>query len=252
VILVVGLQIGVFFLKAVFMEMMGSPGDAVRSPFWAGFVLGIGTVVFAIAAYMFLFGFLATACHEGLTKKEPVELLRAGRYFFWRMVRFELLFSVAWIGLFFLITSIISALILGIKPGEVIPDWVLVICMFAGLLILLKPVLLVPAIMIAWDKMVLESVKLLKAFKLREAKELLVFAGVSLLVMLGLSFLMSFGKAGSYYPIMGAHAVLSSVFVVLICLSAVRFAALSMSGHEEELKENTERGVTLNNISEED
>ena len=54
VVLVIGFQIGVFFLKTMFMEMlqeaqsMNEAEQIVYSPFWASFLLGNGTMAFVI------------------------------------------------------------------------------------------------------------------------------------------------------------------------------------------------------------
>ena len=65
--------------------------------------------------------------------------------------------------------------------------------------------------------------------RLTKAKNLLVLVVTSLLLMLGLSVAMSFMEVGSsyYYTIMGFYAVLSSGFILLIGLTAIRFVALN-------------------------
>ena len=244
VVLVVGFQIGVFFLKTMFMEMlqeaqsMNEAQQVVYFPFWVSFLLGLGTMAFVIVAYMFLFGFVATACHEGLEKKEPTELLRAGRYFFWRMVRFEILFSIFWFALVMVLSVIVGTIAMQTKTDNGIPYWLFNICMFTALVILIKPLLSVPAIMIAKDKMVLEATKLLKEFSLMQAKDLLALVSISLLVMFGLSFVLGQGKTGNFhYLITGIYAVISSCFLLLIGLTAVRFIAIRTTSAEEQTVE---------------
>lgn len=241
VVLVVGFQIGVFFLKTMLMEIveearpMDQAQQIVHSPVWSSFLLGMGTMAFAIVAYIFLFGFIATACHEGLEKKEPIELLRAGRYFFWRMVRFEILFSIFWFAIVMVFSVIVGTIALQAKAAEGIPYWLFNICMFAALVILVKPMLLTPAIMIARDKMVLGSAKLLKEYGLMQAKNLLALVGISLLVMFVLSFVLGSGKTGNFhYVITGVYAVVSSCFLLLIGLTAVRFVVITTTSAKEQ------------------
>jgi hypothetical protein len=249
-VLVVGFQVGVFFLKTVLMEMVEEASQTieseqiVHSPVWASFLLGMGTMAFAIIAYMFLIGFLATACHEGIEKKEPIDLLRAGRYFFWRMVRFEILFSILWFALVMLFSAIVGTIVLQAKAQEGIPYWLFYMCMFAALVILIKPMLLAPAIMIARDKMVLDAVKLLKQYCLKEAKNLLLLVGASLLLMAGLSVTLSFAEIGTYYyyAVLGASGFLSSALLLLIGLSAVRFIAIRTDGEQEHINEQNTNG----------
>jgi hypothetical protein len=244
VVLVVGFQIGVFFLKTMLMEIVEEASQTteseniVYSPFWASFLLGMGTMAFAIIAYMFLFGFLATACHEGLDKKEPIDLLRAGRYFFWRMVRFEILFSIFWFAIVIVCAAIVGTIVLQAKARQGIPNWMLNIFMFTSLVILIKPMLLAPAIMIAKDKMVLDAIKLLKQYSLKDAKNLLLLAGASISLMLGFSVTLSFAEIGSYYyyALLGGSGLFSSLLLLLIGLTAVRFAAITTTGPEEQIK----------------
>ena len=136
---------------------------------------------------------------------------------------------------FLIFTVFAGTIIFGAKTPNGIPYWVINICMFAAFVILIKPVLLTPAIMIAQDKMVLESAKLLKEFRLVHAKDLLKLVSISLVVMFALSFVLGPGTAGKFhYVITGIYAVISSCFLLLIVLTAVRFVAIRTTDAEQE------------------
>ena len=54
-------------------------------PGWAGFLIGFGTIVFSILYLLLWLGFLRTSYTDGAAEKNPAELVKTGRHFFWRI-----------------------------------------------------------------------------------------------------------------------------------------------------------------------
>jgi len=224
--LVILLQAGLMLLLE---EVAGRTSVARQMPSalpaHTGFIVGMGTVLFAIIWQMLYLGFLATAYRENAGPKQPGELVSIGRLFFWRMLRFQVLLGVIYIGLSFVVLAIVQAVLLGQKDVSSIPDWVAHLCSFAALAVLAKPMLLTPAVMIVRDRMVLEAVGLLKEYRFLEAKGLVrAFFGCFATVYL-LSSLLSLIKPGSafYYAAVGFYAVVSSTLIVALTLAAFIF-----------------------------
>jgi len=110
-------------------------------------------------------GFLRTIYLQGKKQQSPIVLLKTGKYFFWRMVGFALFLMLAYIPLFGIILLVIKSL-----TSQYLLIYQLSITL--PLLILIKPLLLMPALIIVLDCGVFKSWRLLKHCRFLNAKEL--------------------------------------------------------------------------------
>ncbi len=189
------------------------------------FIVGMGTAVFAVIWQMLYLGFLATAYSEGASPKQPAQLVSVGRLFFWRMLRFQVILGIAYIGISFVILAIVQSMVFGQKDMSSIPDWIAQLCSFAALAILVKPMLLTPAVMIVKDCMVLQALGSLREYKILEARVLLRAFFVCFATVYLLSSWLGVIETGSvfYYVLVGIYAVVSSALIVAVTLGAVLF-----------------------------
>jgi hypothetical protein len=245
--LVILLQAG---LMVLLEEIAGRTSVAQQAPSAAlpvhmGFIGGMGTALFAIIWQMLYLGFLATAYSEGAAPKQPGELVSVGRLFFWRMLRFQVILGVIYIGISFVILVIVQSVVLGTEDVSNIPDWVAHLCSFAALAVLAKPMLFIPAVMIVRDRMVLEAVGLLKEYRFLEAKDLVRAFFVCFATVYLLSSLLGLIKPGGafYYTAVGIYAVVSSALIVAVTLGAVLFVG-SKTKSATEPKESPENNLT--------
>ena len=245
--MVILLQAGLMILLE---EIAGRTALAQQAPSAAlpvhvDFILGMGTAFFAIIWQMLYLGFLATACTEGVSPKQPAQLVSIGRLFFWRMLRFQVILGVIYIGISFIILVIVQSVVLGTEEVSGIPDWVAHLCSFAALAVLAKPMLFIPAVMIVRDRMVLEAVGLLKEYRFLEAKDLVRAFFVCFATVYLLSSLLGLIETGSvfYYALVGIYAVVSSALIVSVTLGAVLFVG-SKTKLATEPAENRENNLT--------
>jgi hypothetical protein len=236
--LVILLQAGLMVLleEIAGQAAVAQQAQSTSPPPHMGFIWGMGTALFAVIWQMLYLGFLATACTEGTAPKQPGELVGVGRLFFWRMFRFQIILFVIYIGLLKVISEIVQS-------G--IPDWIVHLCLFAALAVLVKPILLTPAVMIVRDRMVLEAFILLKEYRLAEAKPVVwAFFGCFATVYL-LSSLLGLIETGSvfYYALVGIYAVVSSALIVALTLGAVLFVG-SKTPPATEPSESPENNLT--------
>ena len=199
--------------------------QATASPVHMGFILGLGTAIFAVIGQMLYLGFLATAHTDGPAPKQPAQLVSVGRLFFWRMLRFQIILGIVYIGISFVILAIVQSMVFGQKDVLSIPDWVAHLCSFAALAVLAKPMLLIPAVMIVKDCMVLEAIGLLKEYRFLDAKDLVWAFFVCFATVYLLSSWLGVTEPGSvfYYVLVGIYAVVSSALIVALTLGAVLF-----------------------------
>ncbi len=121
------------------------------------------------------YGFLRTVYLEGQKGQTPMALLKKGRYFFWRMVGFGLIYVVPCVILAWLIFLIIKQFTFidasFFQAAKVVP-FIYQLCFIAPMLILIKVALFIPALILVLDCGVFESFKFLRKCKLLDSREL--------------------------------------------------------------------------------
>ena len=149
-------------------------------------------------------GFQRTVFLEGIKRQSLLVLLRAGKHFFWRMLGIGLLWGVAYFilaWLIFLITKQFTSINTGFFEAAKVAPLAYRLCFIAAMLILMKPFLFIPALIIVIDCRIVKSFKLLKYCKLLNAKELVVLFSISILLFFLQAFLPMFSdvKTPSQY-----------------------------------------------------
>jgi len=184
-------------------------------------------MVFIIVLLILGLGFLRTFYLEGQKQQPPLVLLRIGKHFFWRMFGLGLLFMIIYLvlaGLIFLIVKQFTSM--DTSFSQVTP-WIRHLCFAASMLILIKPVLLIPALIIVLDCKAFKSFKLLKQCKILNMKELVMLFFVSM----ALTFLWAFLPTPqdtmtiSQYILIVCLAVVGNFIGLMIVVLAVRFVA---------------------------
>lgn len=177
------------------------------------------TVVYAILNC----GFLRTVYLGGKEQHPPKVLLKTGAYFFWRMVIVVILFTIAYIPLFGLILFAIKSLMsqywsyLSIYQLSII----------AVLMLLIKPLLLMPALIIVLDCGVFKSWKSLKYCKLLDAKELVaLFCFQMAIPFLWILLRIPYGAKGISQNILTVTPTIITYSInLMVAVMAVRFVA---------------------------
>lgn len=116
-------------------------------------------------------GFLRTVYLEGRKRQTIAVLLRTGLHFLWRMIVLGLLYFIPLLTLTLLSTRLVGK---PTAPGEtdILHNISLLVLIIN--IILMKFILLLPALVIVLDCRVFESFKFLKKCRLRDARELIV------------------------------------------------------------------------------
>jgi hypothetical protein len=132
----------------------------------AGFFLGMGTMALGIVTQMLLLGFLASVVHEGTRRQEPTTLLLAGRYFFWRWIRFLILEAALLIGGVEICFQILNATVLHVQSLKDVPEWANIVIGAVPVILVAKLALVVPAEMIVRNRMVFASIQSMREISL--------------------------------------------------------------------------------------
>jgi len=198
-------------------------------PEWALFLLTAGITAFAVIWQMLYLGFLATAYTDGSAPQQPGRLVSVGRYFFWRIMLFQLLLAVVYMAVSFMALGIFNTVFLGGGEPADIPEWAVRLCSLAAVVILAKPILIVPAIIIVRNCRPFAALSALKEYKLLAGNGLRLlglFLGCFVTLFL-VSFVLGRVDGNSPYRyVAGAiDAIIASTAMLVIGLSAVQFVA---------------------------
>ncbi len=221
VLMIVVLQTGLYLL----IQRIGPRLGATVTP-GRELALFIATVAMLVIVQMVSVGFMATVPRYSGTRCEPVLLLRIGRYFFWRLIRFELLMFVFLLAVLSLMLHLFGAL-LGVSDPNKFPIWAVSLSNVLTLTVLSKPLVLIPAVMIVCDRMVVEALHYLRRYPLGRVKPVLaLFVGL-LLLLFGLTLLADLAPSEGlvHQATLLAYAAVVSVGAFLVGLRAVLFVA---------------------------
>ena len=241
VALIVGFQVGLLLLTdQVTSVMLPAQSQTEAShmgtlPMGMDFILGLGIMICFIVWQLLFWGFLRTAFASGAAQQEPKTLLVIGRAFFWRMFRFQIVFGIAYL----MITSFVFSLIISAMYKNVpiadLPAWIAPLVSSIGTIILLKPILLCPAIMIVFGCMVKDSFSKLKNFKPMSDPRLLKLFIAFIVTLFVFSMVETLTKAGSigHHLILAIQGIITSTLWLMISLYTIAFVAVDIKVDSE-------------------
>jgi len=211
VALIIGLN--VLALLSAVMTLKDLPAEeeaASMQP--ATTVFLVFAVAAAILSVMLKYGFMRTVYLEGDKHCQPGDLLKTGRPFFWRIVGLGLLATAALLILQYPAMAIEQKLASGGKEHSIFITGYSIVVM----LILMKPILLMPVLIVVLDCRILQSWALLKRLRLLDAKVLIVLFCIQIAI----------GLVWQPYTILQTKAALSDYVITILAAIAFHFLAL--------------------------
>ena len=190
-----------------------------------------------VVAMILSYGFLRTVYLEGPKEQTPLDLLKTGKHFFWRMVGFGFVFA----GLYFILTVLIFSITkyftsteAGFIESATSAPWRHQLCLTAAMLIMIKVYLFIPALILVLDCRVVNSFKLLSKFKLFKSKELVALFCLSTMIHL-LWLLLKIPENPETIPqyiITIGTIVTGQVLGLIVTVTAVRFVSSLDLGYD--------------------
>jgi hypothetical protein len=209
---------------------------AAAAPEWAMFLLGVSVAGLVIVWHLLFLGFLKTAAMEGPVPQEPLKLLLTGRAYLWRILLVQLVLAM----ILWAVTGVLLYFAGGRAAVEQPSGWLIEIAGGAATVLLFKPFLLVPALVVALDLKIGESFLQMLRIRLADTGQLpkAVVIGYGAVTLLGV--LLSFApKQGALmYMASGVNYLAKSMNVlVLLTLTVLwtvdRFLPPAPPIHEE-------------------
>ena len=219
VILLVGLNVLVVLSSLLFREENSEP---VMTYSLFSIIISL---LFTIGLINLRLGFLRTVYLEEEKQQLPSVLLKTGKHFFWRIVYLGLLYVIVYLALAWFIFSITKQVIPISKGFFETAPWVRQLFFILAMLTLVKPFLLIPAMIIVLDCGIFQSFRLLRQCHLRDSKPLVML----FLVQMAFTFLWSFLPISgdkvvmSEYVFISAGSIIGYFLSLAIAISAIRF-----------------------------
>jgi len=218
-ILVVTLMAGVIVLSQQVIrvsEQSAKPGGG-ELPFGAAFMLGMGSMALIVIWQMLYLGLLASAYTNGCQRQEPIDLVKIGKYYFWRIIRFQIVLGILYISVSVVITVILHAVISG-SQVKTVSALTSNLASFLTLICLVKPTLLTPAVIIVSDCNVRPALGQLKKHNILGEKKLLGVFGIYLIIHPVFLLITDAAEAGNF--VTGLEAFILSSLTLVLALSA--------------------------------
>ncbi len=218
VILIIGLTILLPFLSKLLTKL--KPDSALSLAVLAS-CFRLALMVITIVLRL---GFLRTVYLEGQKRQSIPVLLRTGIHFLWRMIVLGLLYFIPLLTLTLLSTRLVGK---PTTPGETDILHNIFLLVLVINIILMKFILLLPALVIVLDCRVIESFKFLKKCRLRDAGELIVlFCFKMAFPYLWMFSRTLYGTTTTPQPIFRIVTSIITCFIgLIIAVMAVRFVA---------------------------
>lgn len=178
-----------------------------------------------LASTILGYGFLRTVYLENTKRQSISVLFRIGKKFFWRMVGFGLLYMLP----MYIIYGVLSRM-----SGHLSVQWTFSVWE----LLLIKIILLVPALIIVFDIGIFESFKKLKNYKILDAKPLIALFLIHIALPLIWLFVLKFGATAMVSNLILDlfRAFVSKFLLLMIAVTAVRFVALGAVSSDDVLE----------------
>jgi len=219
-IVVISLHVGAMLILGLFGGKTNLSEQVI-------FLMGFAGALFAVLGQVAGVGFLRSAYLEPEVQKQPLELIAAGWGFFWRILLIGLLFGISLMVFTYVVYSLASFTGLVNSSPENIPQWVMQLFFLISTVILVKPILLLPAIIIVFDVSIKDSFRSLANYKIAEAKTLLLVFLLAVLFNFAQSFIPvpNLNSAPVDYVLYSSTAGVSVWLAIFVSLGAVLFVS---------------------------
>ncbi len=215
----VGVIVALGLIRVFINRLPGFPYNFMPACISQAFFLVLVGVIMIVRA-----GFLRTAYLYGQERQKISRLVSTGKHFFWRLLIFSLIYAIILNGFYWGVMGVLRFCI-GSSGFPGFTGWASRFCGLTVRIALMKPLLLVPAMIIVHDCGVIEGIKNVWAYKLFRAKGLLIFFAIQQLFKIVWMFGFFGNSKMLRYLSLAGNRVIWSLLVIMVSLSAVLFVA---------------------------
>lgn len=232
VALIIGMHLLGILSKRFFAQLRPKSISAIS------LIIAFVSLLFLLIGTLIRCGFLRTICLEGSKRQSPFVLLRVGIHFLWRMFVLSLIYSLPFILSFLIISNVIHRYINSDElTSSNILFWFNTLYFIFVNLVLIKLILLIPALIIVLDCTVFNSFSFIRRYKLLNAKELVILYCANIAIGLFVSILSQYcwgtccgttcfsPTETPQYILRVISSTVTSFVSLMIAVTAVRFVA---------------------------
>lgn len=185
------------------------------------------TAFVALTHQFLLLGFLKTTEIKPFQPRLPFDLLVIGRHFFWRIVIFSLCFAFVLILLGQLLFTILQGILhLDIQISQMSGKHILYrLSTTAVMAILAKPLIFIPAIIIACDQKLYQSIQNLKNFKFLKANPIIYIFAAELAMILAFESLPEHKNQVLNTTLLVSAGLVNHFLHTVVAIMAVRYVS---------------------------
>ncbi len=216
-VLIVGGQVMLRLMAEIFH--LSDPEQAAEAGIAPLLVMmGVGLVWLTM-----FFGFLRSVFSEPEQTNMPTELLAKGKPFFWRALGFSIIAPLAIV----LLAQVLLVVLAGILPDVSVvepPIWVAGAASAAAALVLMKYLVLAPAVMVVKDAPLLRTLVMPRQYQLRDAK-IIIYLYLAVGALQGIKVGLGIEATGvdSNLAWVGFFSAVVQFLILPIMVAAVRF-----------------------------
>ncbi len=224
VMLVVVLHAALMLFSDEFL-LMAEAAESRHVEFSAGpsFLLGFGIAITGVILQMLYLGFMKTSAVAGTQPWQPLDLIRYGRRYFWKILFFQIMFGFVLLLFSMAIATTLGRYLWKTEDMTMIPEWFFQFCTMAAILFMIKPFLLVPARMIVYDNSLAQSVLAVPRYRFGEIESIFKVLAGGFGIVFTLMFLIELvvPRTVVYFILTGVHHVCLSMLFLVLALMAV-------------------------------
>jgi len=197
------------------------------------FFLGVGAAIFSIIAQMLFWGFLRSAAVGGVQPAEPMVLLRTGRPYFWKLLLFQLLLLPVVLLIILVIQVGVQMLLSGKADLQTPPPlWLEIVGATATGLILMKPVYLIPALILLQNCGIWDALRNLRQIRMLEMRHFVTIAVSVSVIAGGVEYISGLVERKDilYYPALALDALFSASGMLIVFMAAVAGVGQQLPG----------------------
>lgn len=200
-----------------------TPERTKQVPFWPDFFLAVGIIAFMVVLLRLYLGFLKSAATDGPTPQEPMQLLRIGRPYFIRMLVFQLFWQIGVSILTIPIIGVLGGAIWQTEDASAIPGWFVRLGTLLGMLVLMKPLFLIPARILVYEDTVFGALSTFWRYRLGRMDHFIywVLCGFGAIAVMTLATGLAAAKTPLYYVLSTAHFLVLNVVLLGLTLAVV-------------------------------
>lgn len=221
----IALILGLNAMSIISAQMIGPKIESFNMRL---FLFASFAAIAAVLAQLLNYGFIKTAQITRQKTQLPHDLIVIGRYYFWPMVIFALIFLAASM----LLSTVIFSIVHHNHLNQTDMDFTQAakqfpisysLAIILPMILFAKPLLLIPAIIIGLDCKLLKSFALLKNYRLRDAKNLLIVFAVQIILTAAMSFLPTETASHWRYAFLLIPTLTLQLTYIAAAIIAIRF-----------------------------